>query len=86
MLGKGQPMCLATFLTVIGLAVLLLSDFLPTRRFRRADDCDAQRRPAWLTDSVTGLRCLALETPITDKEPVVATTAEQVGATARLPS
>jgi uncharacterized protein len=33
MLGKGQPMCLATFLTVIGLAVLLLSDFVPTRRF-----------------------------------------------------
>ena len=26
-------MCLATFLTVIGLAVLLLSDFVPTRRF-----------------------------------------------------
>jgi uncharacterized protein len=33
MLGKGQPMCMATFLTVIGLAVLLLSDFVPTRRF-----------------------------------------------------
>ena len=33
MLGKGQPMCLSTFLTVIGLAVLLLSDFVPTRRF-----------------------------------------------------
>ena len=26
-------MCLSTFLTVIGLAVLLFSDFLPTRRF-----------------------------------------------------
>jgi predicted RND superfamily exporter protein len=33
MLGKGQPMCMATFLTVIGLAVLLWSDFVPTRRF-----------------------------------------------------
>jgi uncharacterized protein len=33
MLGKGQPMCLSTFLTVVGLAVLLLSDFVPTRRF-----------------------------------------------------
>jgi uncharacterized protein len=33
MLGKGQPMCLSTLLTVIGLAVLLLSDFVPTRRF-----------------------------------------------------
>ena len=33
MLGKGQPMCLSTFLTVIGLAVLLWSDFVPTRRF-----------------------------------------------------
>lgn len=33
MLGKGEPMCLSTFLTVIGLAVLLLSDFVPTRRF-----------------------------------------------------
>jgi predicted RND superfamily exporter protein len=33
LIGKGQPMCLSTFLTVIGLAVLLFSDFLPTRRF-----------------------------------------------------
>jgi uncharacterized protein len=33
MLGKSQPMCLSTLLTVIGLAVLLLSHFLPTRRF-----------------------------------------------------
>jgi multidrug efflux pump subunit AcrB len=33
LIGKGQPMCLSTFLTVIGLAVLLLSDFVPTRRF-----------------------------------------------------
>jgi uncharacterized protein len=33
MLGKGQPMCMAAVLTVIGLAVLLLSDFVPTRRF-----------------------------------------------------
>ena len=33
LIGKGQPMCLSTFLTVVGLAVLLFSDFLPTRRF-----------------------------------------------------
>jgi hypothetical protein len=33
LIGKGQPMCLSTLLTVIGLAVLLLSDFVPTRRF-----------------------------------------------------
>jgi predicted RND superfamily exporter protein len=31
--GKGRPMVLSTLLIVIGLCVLLLSDFVPTRRF-----------------------------------------------------
>ena len=62
MLGKGQPMCLATFLTVIGLAVLLLSDFFPTRRFAELTIVTLSGALVGALDSVTGLRRLALET------------------------
>ena len=70
MLGKSQPMCLATLLTVIGLAVLLLSDFVPTRRF-------AELTIVTLTGALIGAlfllpACVALlwKRPSSEKRPV----------------
>jgi predicted RND superfamily exporter protein len=84
MLGKGQPMCMATLLTVIGLAVLLWSDFVPTRRF-------AELTIVTLTGALVGAlfllpSCVALlwRRPAADKPQESAINLEH--AAGRLPS